>query len=88
MRQTCRRTQHHLDHRLLAGPQGRAAAHREPHRLAHLVLVACPGSKARVGGVGRVGDEIVAVLLDRNAERPDQRLAGELAIARRPAAPP
>ena len=74
--------QHHFDQRLLAGPQGGAAADRKPHGFAHLVLVAA-GAEGAGRGVGRIGDEIVAVLFDRHPERPHERLSGELAIARR-----
>ena len=69
----------HVDGRLLAGPQGRAAANREPHRFAHLVLfgrgVIGPGR-----GIGGVGQEIVAIVLDRHPERPHERRPGELAV--------
>ena len=38
------------------------------------------GSEFAGGGIGRVGDEIVAVLLDRHTEGADERLPGQFAV--------
>ena len=62
------RTIRTLDHRLLAGPFGGAAADREADRLAQLVLVLAAALGDRIGrGVAGLVEEGVAILLDRNA---------------------
>ena len=55
----------------------RRTARRTASRTLLLVAAGLIGARR---GVGRVGDEVVAVLLDRNAERADQRRAGKLAV--------
>src|SRR5262249_45358379 len=52
---------------------------REPHSLAHLLLLA-PWRESPGGGVGRVGDEVVPIFLDRHPEWANQRCTGELAV--------
>ena len=77
----------HVDDRLLAGPVGRAAAHREPDRLAQLVLArALRRAPLRRRLAGFV-EEGVAILLDRNAlqcrsrRRPATRRPASIATA-------
>src|SRR3712207_5085273 len=56
-----------VHHRLLAGPFGGAAAHREPDGLAQLVLARRALEGRFRGGVARLFQEGLAILLDRNA---------------------
>ena len=67
-------------------PVHRVAQRRTASRTASRTLSSsAPASIGARGGVGGVGEEVVAVLLDRHAERADQRIAGKLAVRRRPA---
>src|SRR3712207_2968518 len=58
----------HVDHRLLAGPFGCAAANGKAYLLAHLVLgLAAVASSGRRCGGARLLKEGLAILLDRNS---------------------
>ena len=57
----------------------RTAAHGQAYRFPHLLLVTT-GAVSAGRGVGRISNEIVAIFFNGNAERPDQRLAGKLAV--------
>src|SRR5436305_3359063 len=68
---------HHFDERLLAGPQGGAAPDSEANRLANLILIT--GAVGARRSIRSIRDKIVAVLFDRDSERPDERRPREFA---------
>src|ERR1043166_2205983 len=70
---------HDLDERLLARPQGRTSTDRKAHGFSYRVL-ADPRTVGALRGIRRIGDEVVAILLDRHAEGPDERSPGKPAV--------